>query len=207
VPTATPTSESATATPTSPPPTTTTVPATATAQPTDTPVPPTPTPEPTFTATPDVIAVTGAFGDLYWIDDYVREHLGNPLAEAFVTDALDQPFQRGEGYYRVDTDTIYLLNSDSFVWNSIPNTAATLPTPEPGPEPGTWIPGGIIGYHWQAEQWIQDSFGYASSEYATGFAATVQEFEHGAMLLNPNGDIYVIYYDTLAWEFRSVGGS
>lgn len=202
----------ATPTPIPPTPTPTEVPATATATPTPpptaTPLPtntpaPTSTLEPTFTPTPDVIAVTGVFGDLYWGDSDIQAGLGAPLAEANDTDALDQPFQSGEAYYRADTGTLYLLSTDSMTWNSLPNTATGEPDPQPGPEDGTWIPGGIIGYHWLANQWIQDSLGYARAQYATEFTATVQEFENGVMLLTPSGDIFVLYNDSLTFEFRA----
>jgi len=133
----------------------------------------------------------------------MRARLGEPLAEAGATDALDQSFQHGEAYYRADLGTIYWLNTDSFTFDSLPDTATDQPEPQAGPDDGTWVPGGIIGYHWVANQWIQDSLGYATSQYATDFSATVQDFEHGVMLQTPNGDVFVLYFDSNDFEFRA----
>ncbi|HUG16267.1 MAG TPA: Ig-like domain-containing protein [Thermomicrobiales bacterium] len=161
---------------------------------------PTSAPPPTLTPTPETFAVTGAIGNVYWGDELVRSNLGEPLAVSSTTPAQIQGFQRGTMFLRHDIGWIYVLSSDGR-WSGFIDSAATLPEPEDGPEPGLWIPGGALGYLWRADSGIAAEIGHATSEYATSFTSTVQEFERGVILVGTNS-IYVIYYDGAStWEF------
>lgn len=208
-PAATPTPTSTPSpTPTTPP--TSTPPATAVVEPSPTPtatstqIAPTSTPTtpPTATAspTPETIAVTGAIGNVYWGDELVREQIGQPLAASRTTSAEIQGFQHGTMFLREDSNTIYVLSSTGG-WTGFPNSATSVEEPVARPDDGLWEPGGIFGYHWKTNPWIADDIGYATSQYSTRFTTTLQEFEHGVILVGTNS-IYVIYFDTSStWEF------
>ncbi len=201
-PTATPAASPATAptatqtpppTPTAPPP------------PTDTPPPSTPTPtpvpaEPTPTPTP-IIAVSGAFGSVYWANQDVQARLGAPTALEVVVEAQELAFQRGLMYERLDTSTIYVLRGDN-AWAQVPDTwsAADGDGGGPGPEPSLWVPGKGFGKVWSADGGLQQAIGYATAPSARAISGGghVQTFEHGLMLYSDQGFVYVLYDDG-AW--------
>lgn len=180
--------------------------ATATLPPSPTPTATVPAPtatSPAPTPTETTIPVTGGFGDVYWGDGTIRERLGLPLAPAASTGALQLGFQGGTMYYRGDTATIYVLNASSLTWGSFMDTSTSAPEPQPGPD-GYWIPGGVLGYLWAAEQSVQDEMGYAIQQYPASFSAQVQEFEGGVMLSSP-GIIWVVYNDLTYDWFNNSG--
>lgn len=173
---------------------------------------PTPTatlePSPTQTATeaPPTptsasIPVTGAFGDVYWGNEWVRQNLGAPQGSALATTALLLDFQRGEMLYREDIGLIYVLVAPpSGLWSSLYDTADSYPAAEQ--VDGTtdlWRPGGVIGALWRAETSIQDDLGYATSETARTSNAATQTFEGGVMFATPS--LVYVLYDDGSWEF------
>ncbi len=198
------------------PPTSTSTPtpaptATPTSQPTATPTPlPTATPIPTATATattlpatatPDTIPVTGAFGDVYWGNTQVQARLGAPVGYASPTSALELDFQHGSMFLRWDINSIYVIQSNG-IWSSFPNVADSSPDFEPGPESGTWIPGGPLGFLWQNEGSVQANLGYALEDSSTSIESQTQIFEYGLMVYSRTGMIYVLY-DAGDWELYS----
>lgn len=193
--------------------------ATVTPMPTATPtatatIPPTQTPLPTATATtplppatetpvvptqtPSTVPVVGAIGSIYWNNPAVQDRLGVALSREVRVDTQLQGFQRADMLYRADTNTIYVLPT-SGLWSSYVNTASVLPSAQPGPEEGTWQPGGVIGALWAAEQSVSGATGYAISEDALAFSGTVQTFDGGTVLVSPTS-IYIIF-DAGDWEF------
>ncbi|MCO5177133.1 MAG: Ig-like domain-containing protein [Thermomicrobiales bacterium] len=193
-----------TATPTSTP-----VPPTATATPSPTPVPPTATATtvpPTATATtPATIPVTGAIGDVYWANDSVQQRLGAALSASYTTDGLQQDFQQGTMLYRADRGAAYVLINNQLIWSTYSAAASSASAATGGPEDGLWVPGGLLGSVWNANESVQSDLGYALSPDAASFTATVQMFEHGLALVSPTS-VY-IFYDDGGWEFWPAGTS
>ena len=204
-----PTASPVTATPSpTPPPTATPSPTPQPEPPTATPQPPTATPppaEPTMTPTPDAIPVSGAFGGVYWGNETVLARLGLPLDRAYVSGAIELDFQHGSMFLRSDINSVYVLLR-SGVWSLVPNTSENPPVVGPGPEDGTWTPGGVLGELWTSESWIQTDLGYAIEETSHPFETQVQPFELGTMLLSHTGQVYVIYDDG-TWEFYTDPGT
>ena len=164
--------------------------------PTPTSVPPTATTAPT--ATPDTIAVVGAFGNVYWTNEVVQSRLGAPVAPAHSTTGVELDFQHGAMISRTDTSQTYVLESAIGVWSVVPSSSGSTSS-EPGPLPDTWIPGGSLGALWSAEAWIQSSLGYALAPSGAVFESRVQAFQSGTMLMSSSGQVYVIYGDG-TWE-------
>jgi len=202
-PTATPTSAAsatATASPTAtqPAPTATetaTVAVSPTATATATAPPATPTTEPTMTAspTPDVISVTGDIGSVYWGNQSVQDRLGGATDFSSTTNAQALGFQRASMLYRADTGLIYVMPTDTGLWDQYFDGSGSLPTAEPGPEAGTWIPGGIFGYLWEQNPSIADLAGHAIQPNAVAHDATVQSFDNGFMIVV--GGNAIVFYD------------
>lgn len=198
-PTSTPTSTPTTVAEPTATPTSTSTPVAPTSTPTSMPTT-TPTHTPAPTATPETIAVTGSIGNLYWGDESVRSRIGQPRAASHTTPAQLQGFQRGSMFLRSDISVIYVLSANG-LWSSFPDTATSYPEAEYDPDMGLWKPGGALGSLWRSNLGIAEDLGYATSESATYFISTVQEFQHGVILVGTNS-IYVIYYDAEStWEF------
>lgn len=179
------------------------LPPTATPSPTPTQPAPTPTPTspPADTPTPDTIAVTGAFGNVYWGYEQVRSRLGQPLTWAESTPALQLAFQQGEMFMPESDGRIYILFGGSLgVWSSFEDTADQYPAAEAGPEDGLWIPGGAFGYLWRSDSYTASQLGYAFADAASYVVdAQTQWFERGVIFVTPQ-TVYVVYGDG-AWEF------
>lgn len=193
-PSATP-SPSPTATATQSAPTAT---ATAAVTPTATVPAATPTTEPALTPTPDVIPVTGNIGSVYWGNASVQQRLGDPTVYASSTTALSLGFQRASMLYREDVGTIYVMTTDSGVFDTYPDSSDVLPVAEPGPEIDTWIPGGIFGYLWHANPSFENLVGYAQQPASSVHDATVQSFDGGFMIVYE--DTALIFYNDGTWD-------
>jgi hypothetical protein len=156
---------------------------------------------PEDTPTPDTIAVTGAFGEIYWGYEQVRARLGAPTSWSGATTALQLGFQHGEMILREDTNTIYVLLAPPVgVWNSFQDTATQYPPAEPGPEDGLWVPGGAFGFLWRSDSVTASQLGFAYGDTATYVAESqTQSFEGGEMIVTPQS-VYVVYNDG-TWEF------
>lgn len=200
-PAATPTPVAPTATPTQEP-TATPTPVAPTATPT--PVPPTATPQPTATATPDTIAVSDAFGTVYWGSETVQSRLGAPTAWADDSGATELDFQHGAMILRDDIGWVFILES-SGIWEGHVFTSTNPPEPAAGPDDGTWAPGGALGEAWVVDA-LEGRIGYALADYGTEFNTRVQKFEHGDMILSHSGQVYVLYGDG-TWELYSSPGA
>jgi len=195
-PTATPTQLPPTATPTAQPPAPTVAP---TQPPTATPSPTPTVPAPTVTPTVATIPVTGAIGDVYWANDSVQQGLGDALAASYTTDGLQLDFQHGTMLYRADRGAVYVLINNQLVWSTYSVISPAGPASTEGPEPGLWIPGGLLGAVWSDDATVSGTLGYALSADAVPFIATVQMFERGLVVVSPTS-VY-IFYDNGGWEF------
>lgn len=201
-PTATPTPAQPTSTPTTEPTATPTAPApTATLPPTATPT----VPAPTVTPTVATIPITGAIGDVYWANESVQQQLGKALAPSYLTNGRQQDFQNGTMLFRSDTGVVYILINNQLIWSTRSAPASVDGEPVAGPAEGLWEPGGIFGSIWRSDAGVSADLGYALSQDAVEFSATVQLFEHGMMFVSPSS-VY-IFYDSGGWEFWPASSS
>jgi hypothetical protein len=181
---------------------------TPTTSPIPSPTPPSPTAEPSPTVTetlppdvtpsPVVIPVTEGFGNLYWSNEVVQGQLGQPIEAAVAAPALELDFQHGAMFLRTDQGSIHVLLRSGY-WSVFPDTSTDQPAFAPGPEEGTWTPGGPLGYLWSTESSVSANLGFAIEPEARSFQTLAQRFEFGTMVLSSSGLIYVIY-DTGVWE-------
>lgn len=209
-PTATPQPEP-TQVPTQVPPTQTPVPeptVTPTQEPEPEPTeePATPTPEPTVTPTPDTIGVTGSFGNVYWRNEAVQTSLGQPVAVEQSISARELDFQHGKMFQNLGTGEIYLMETIG-TWSSLLDTSVD-PLPEfvEVSEDGLWEPGGVFGYIWHEQSYVENTLGYAIEGEIQEFPSLMQQFENGIMLTSADGFIYVLYTTDLMWELYPDAG-
>lgn len=179
--------------------------ATATPEPEPTEVPATPT-VPEATPTPETIAVAGSFGNVYWSNELVQSGLGMPLDVERPIDARELDFQRGKMFQNLDSSTIYVMETAGF-WSSVLDTSGDdLPEFVETSEEGIWEPGGVFGYIWQQDSYVQDTLQYAVEGQTQEFMSVVQEFENGMMLSSADGFIYVLYTGDNSWELYPDAG-
>lgn len=106
--------------------------------------------------------------------------------------------------FRADSGLVYVLVNNQLIWSTHPITGSTDEPAIAGPDASLWEPGGIFGAVWHAESTVSDSLGYALSDAATWFPATVQMFDHGLVFVSETS-VY-IFYDSGGWEFWPVSG-
>ena len=115
------------------------------------------------------------------------------MSAAMNSTALSLGFQRASMLYREDVGTIYVMTTDSGVFDTYPDSSDVLPVAEPGPEIDTWIPGGIFGYLWHANPSFENLVGYAQQPASSVHDATVQSFDGGFMIVYE--DTALIFYN------------
>jgi hypothetical protein len=182
---------------------------TATPEPTPTPSPePTATqqPEPTATTEPEPYAVRGAFAEIYWGRDEIREQLGKPVQDTRTFKASEQEFQRGLMFRQHDQDrlSIFVFVNDGLVsthdYDFDPDQDDYVATQG---EDGFYIPGGYFGKVWAEVPNISEALGYAiTQDPEEEIEAVVQQFSNG-MLIFSRGTVYVIYQDG-SWDVFTV---
>lgn len=179
--------------------------------PTETPIPePTATaelePEPTQTPEPEQATVEGSFGNVYWSNALVRDGLRQPVDVAVDgVGALELDFQSGKMFQKGADGPIYVMYTAG-TWDSFPDTSGELPEFTQGDEEGLWNPGGVFGYHWNADPALQGGLGQALENQNHEFLTTYQEFEGGIMLSGADDFIYVLYTDNATWELYPDAG-
>jgi len=146
--------------------------------------------------TSDVIAVTGAFGSVYWANQDVQNKLGAPTdVEAFMN-AAELGYQRGTMYERYDTRAIYVFFSDRQWIPEVDNwSSADGEGGGAGPDAGLWIPKGSFWKVWSGVTGLSDSIGYAVEQDPHVMGGSFQQFAHGVMLYSDQGFVYVVYDD------------
>ena len=147
------------------------------------------------------------FATLYRGDAALREYVGTPTPN-IGTGLLDViPFEHGliliadagatrPGYYyptllcggRTPVNPRTLLPGGSFI--VAPDEH--LPAGGPGPQPGTYEPGGIIGLLWA--RGLRDCLGFATTATPSRQNVTAQQFSRGTMMALPErGEFYALY--------------
>lgn len=191
--------EEPTATP--PPPT-----ATPTVEPT--PVVPTATPtqepEPTPT-TPDTVGVAGSFGNVYWRNETVRQHLGEPTGPSSIISVQELDFQHGKMLQNSANGQVFLMGVNlrwEFMYHA---SGDTLPEFVEVDDSGLWQPGGVFGDIWANDPIIADMLGYAVAGQIYAYESEIQYFEGGQMIYSGDGYIYVLYDDG-TWELYPDAG-
>lgn len=164
-----------------------------------------PKPEPTATpGDPETFPVEGSFGNVYWSNEAVQTGLGKPAAPAVEgVAALELDFQKGKMFREGFTGTIYVMYTDGR-WDYFPDTSGELREFTEGDEEGLWIPGGVLGYHWESGN-LQSRLGQALERAHHEFQTTYQAFEGGTMLSSSDGFIYVLY-EGGPWELYPDAG-
>jgi hypothetical protein len=206
-PTATPEPEPTPEPTQEPPPPTVEPTATPEPEPTPTEVVPTPVPTepPAVTPTPDTVAVTGAFGNVYWRNESVRNNLGNPVAVEHSTSVEELDFQRGKMLHNLATGEIFMMLTSGH-WEFVYNTASgELPAFVEDPDTGLWVPGGVFGYVWENDPYVAEMLGLAVSNREASYDTLTQTFDTGQMFYSPDGFIYVLY-GSAYWELYPDAG-
>lgn len=166
------------------------------------PAAPTPTPTPQVVPTPTPCALSPAepFAAAY-ADEEVAARLACPVAEATVTGAAFQPFERGLMFWRADWRDIDLLHTDGW-WAGYDDTWDESQPPD---DPSLTPPEGLLqpirgfGKVWREQLGgPQASVGWAL-EPERGYEMLVQSFGNGEMLLGVDEAVFVLYTSG-AWE-------
>ncbi len=200
-----------------PPPTNTPIPTptptpTPTRRPTPTPtaspqraqVPPLPSPTPAPTATPTStptpsnlcpIAPHVAFAEWLALPERA-EAIGCPVADAVTSPALFQRFERGQMIAREDFRQIYVIYDDGS-WEVFEDTwqeGDPVLDPNLTPPAGMRQPERRLGKLWRTRERVRQSLGWATSEEIP-FNGIFQAFEHGQLIAQPPGRVYVLLED------------
>lgn len=158
------------------------VPPAHTPTPTPTPVPPTHTPTPTPTPVPltHTPTPTCQFGvDSQLTGAWDRSRLGCPTAQANVTWAAWQPFERGYMLWRSDTRRVIAFYADGTWAEFLDQWTEGSPIPSRGnPPPGLLAPVRGFGFIWGTYDEVANRLGWALEE-EKGFCANIQSFERG----------------------------
>ena len=180
-------------------------------EPTVTPTPtevvqePTPTTEPEPTQTPDSVAITGAFANVYWRNEPVRIGLGQPVEVEQPISVEELDFQNGKMLHNLATGEIFLMQT-SGTWEFVLNTSdGEWPEFVEVDDTGLYEPGGVFGYVWQADSYVAETLGLAVSGEISAYNTVSQQFETGHMFYSVDGFIYVLY-ESGFWELYPDAG-
>ncbi|MBN2394255.1 MAG: serine/threonine protein kinase [Anaerolineae bacterium] len=185
LPSATPVPPAPTEYPTTPP--------TSTPVPTNTPYP-TATKAPTPTFTPSCPAVTGTFASI-WQARQVQ--LGCARGGASSTWVAQEHFERGEMFWREDTDRMLVLytNGTWTLYHDIwVDGDPTYSCPDSAPQSSPPTPLRGFGKIWCTYVEVRNGLGNAT-DAERGFTGVIQEFDRGTLLRTDNGQVYMLYTD------------
>ena len=181
-------------------------PATLDLSPVDWPASPTPTPAPPVVPTPTPCALSPAepFAAAYADENgEVAARLACPLAEATVTGAAFQPFERGLMFWRADRRDIDVLHTDGW-WAGYDDTwDESQPVDDPSLTPPEGLLQPIRGF---GKVWRgllggpQVEIGWAL-EAERSYEMTAQSFGGGWMFLGAEGEVFILYVGG-TWESR-----
>ncbi len=183
----------------SPTPTATPLPtptATATSRPIVAP-PPSPTPSPTPPTPANVCPIAPHVAFIEWLAVPAQAaSVGCPTADAVVSPALFQRFERGQMIWRQDHRLIY-VNYDDGSWQVFEDTwREGEPSSDPNltPPPGMRQPERQLGKVWRTQAPVQEALGWATSEEIP-FEGVFQPFEHGQLIAQPPSRVYTLLED------------
>jgi negative regulator of sigma E activity len=167
---------------------------------------PEPEPEPTATAQPEPYAVKGAFGEIYWGRDEIREQLGSATQNSRTFTASEQEFQRGLMFRQHNQNRysifVFANGGPLTTYNNTydPDEDDFVATQQ---DDGFYVPGGYFGKVWNEQSAVADAIGFAITENPVEVdGAAVQQFTNG-MLIYSRGNVYVIYHDN-SWDVFTV---
>lgn len=180
--------------------------ATHTPAPTATPCAPTDTPTVTPIKTPVTCAFIAApeFKSGLYAHPEIRFALGCPAGEQQQTWAAQERFQHGRMFWQQDTEMIHVLYDDTGAFQVESDQYVEGDPQDACPEVGD-APAGLFkpvrGFNWQ---WcntagVRAELGWALEE-EMGCDAVWQEFEHGHVLQNQTGSIF-IFHDDGTWDY------
>jgi hypothetical protein len=162
---------------------------------------PTPTPTPVACALPPA----GPFSAAY-ADEQVASRLACPVAEAIITGAAFQPFERGIMFWRADLRDIDLLHADGG-WSRYSDTwdeTQSVDDPSLAPPEGLLQPVRGFGKVWRTLLGgPQAAVGWAL-EPERGYDMLSQPFGGGEIILGAAGEVLILYTDG-TWESREGG--
>ncbi len=162
-------------------------------------------PEPSVTSTPDTVAVAGSFGNVYWRNEAVRNHLGTPLDPSIAISVQELDFQHGKMLLNNTTGQVFLMGV-SLRWEFLYDIGGgELPEFVEIDSSGLWQPGGIFGYIWANDPVVADMLGYAVAGQVYAYESEIQNFANGHMIYSADGYIYVLY-DNGTWELYPDAG-
>jgi len=157
---------------------------------------PTSTPFPTETPTPACPEVTGPFAHIWQASG---DRLGCATGAAHTTWIAHEPFERGQMFWREDTDYIYVLHNTG-TWASYRNIwhegdpVYSCPHSAPSESPPTPLRG--FGRIWCTHPEVRDALGWAT-DYERGLYGTVQDFDRGVVLRIDPGETFALCGDGL----------
>ncbi len=176
----------------------------------------------------EVTVLAGAFGQLYFADQGVRDRLGAPSA-ATTMDGATQEFERGRMFYLGAAFTtywggtapvIYVLVGGAQAGSLLPYTTQ-IAWPDtwregeeagggPAPQAGLFLPRRGFGKVWRLGPGLfspdgkptndmRDRLGYATTANETGYQLAVQRFQGGFMLSTPDARfVYTVFVNRVS---------
>ncbi len=161
--------------------------------PTDTPIP-RPTDTPTITPTPTCPPVGDTFAAAW---ETVADRLGCARNSAHAIWMAHEHFERGEMFWREDTDTIMVLYADGR-WNLYADVwhegEPEFSCPDIAPSQSPPTPRRGFGKVWCLRQEVRQGLGNAL-DAERGFSGTVQDFETGTIIRTDLGETYILHRD------------
>ena len=162
-------------------------------------------PAPAPTPTPCALAPAQPFAAAY-AGEEIAARLGCPLAEAAVTGAAFQPFERGLMFWRADRRDIDVLHTDGW-WAGYDDTwDESQPVDDPSltPPEGLLQPVRGFGKVWRTSlRGTQADVGWAL-EPERGYDMLAQPFGGGEMFVGAEGEVFILYVGG-TWEVESNG--
>lgn len=136
----------------------------------------TPTSTPIPSPTPCVVEVAGEFAGRY-----DGAELGCPTSSAQTVWAAWQPFERGQMFWRRDTDQAFILSATGIYTPVDERWDGTQSADRGEPPSGLYAPERGFGAVWARSDEIFNILGWATLP-ERGFCARIQDYEYGAMV-------------------------
>jgi hypothetical protein len=125
----------------------------------------------------------------------VQQRLGCPVnGGSAIIGMATQPFERGNMYWRSDTQQIYALAANGQFWQVADTWNESLPSEDPAfaAPAGVLQPVRGFGLVWRSNAAIRDALGWATQPEAQ-YNGFWQDFERGAMFVGNSNLVYAIF--------------